>query len=171
LWWTDNQVDGMGDDIPPGELNRQTAAGQHFGFPWTNAGVEIVPEADFPRPEGVEFIEPQLELTAHAADLGMSFYKGASFPEEYQGGIFWAQHGSWNRTTPVGARVMFTALDPETGDATGAQVFADGWLDEETGEYRGRPMDVAFLKDGSMLISDDFAGAIWRIAYNPAPSE
>ena len=171
LWWTDNQVDGMGDDIPPGELNRQTAAGQHFGFPWTNARVEIVSESDFPRPEGVEFIEPQLEMTAHAADLGMSFYSGSSFPEEYQGGIFWAQHGSWNRTTPVGARVMFTALDPETGDATGAKVFADGWLNEETGEYRGRPMDIAFLKDGSMLVSDDFAGAIWRIAYNPKPAE
>lgn len=171
LWWTDNQVDGMGDDIPPGELNRQTAAGQHFGFPWTNSRVEIVSESDYPRPEGVEFTEPQLELTAHAADLGMSFYKGSSFPEEYQGGIFWAQHGSWNRTTPVGARVMYTALDPETGDAVGAQVFADGWLNEETGEYRGRPMDIAFLKDGSMLISDDFAGAIWRIAYNPQPAE
>jgi glucose/arabinose dehydrogenase len=65
---------------------------------------------------------------------------------------------------------MFTALD-ENGDAVGAQVFADGWLDESTGEYRGRPMDVAFLKDGSMLVSDDFAGAIWRIAYNPAPAE
>jgi glucose/arabinose dehydrogenase len=170
LWWTDNQVDGMGDDIPPGELNRQTEAGQHFGFPWTNSRIEIMSESDHPRPEGVEFIEPQLELTAHAADLGMSFYRGASFPEEYHGGIFWAQHGSWNRTTPVGARVMFTALD-ENGDAVGAQVFADGWLDESTGEYRGRPMDVAFLRDGSMLVSDDFAGAIWRIAYNPAPAE
>jgi len=171
LWWTDNQVDGMGDDIPPGELNRQTVAGEHFGFPWTNSRVEIVAESDFPRPEGVVFTEPQLELTAHAADLGMSFYKGSSFPDEYQGGIFWAQHGSWNRTTPVGARVMYTALDPETGDAVGAQVFADGWLNEETGEYRGRPMDIAFLKDGSMLVSDDFAGAIWRIAYNPQPTE
>ncbi|MFK7869069.1 MAG: sorbosone dehydrogenase family protein [Roseobacter sp.] len=171
LWWTDNQVDGMGDDIPPGELNRQTAAGQHFGFPWTNSRVEIVSEADFPRPEGVEFVEPQLELTAHAADLGMSFYQGSSFPEEYQGGIFWAQHGSWNRTTPVGARIMYTGIDPETGDATGAEIFADGWLNKETGEYRGRPMDVAFLKDGSMLISDDFAGAIWRIAYNPPAAE
>ncbi len=165
LWWTDNQVDGMGDDIPPGELNRQTEAGQHFGFPWTNSRVEIMSESEHPRPEGVTFIEPQLELTAHAADLGMKFYEGNSFPDAYQGGIFWAQHGSWNRTTPVGARVMFTALDPETGDAVEAQVFADGWLNEETGEYRGRPMDIAFLKDGSMLVSDDFAGAIWRIAY------
>jgi len=170
LWFTDNQVDGMGDDIPPGELNRQTEAGQHFGFPWTNARVEIPDYKNVPRPEGVEFIEPQLELTAHAADLGMRFYRHSSFPERYHGGIFWAQHGSWNRTTPVGARVMFTALD-ENGDATDAEIFADGWLNEETGEYRGRPMDIAFLPDGSMLVSDDFAGAIWRIAYNPPPAE
>jgi glucose/arabinose dehydrogenase len=170
LWWTDNQVDGLGDDIPPGELNRQTEAGQHFGFPWTNSRVEIMKESEMPRPEGVAFVEPQLELTAHAADLGMAFYRGDSFPEEYQDGIFWAQHGSWNRTTPVGARVMFTRIDPETGDAMGAEVFAEGWLNEETGEYRGRPMDVAFLRDGSMLVSDDFAGAIWRIAYDPQPA-
>lgn len=170
LWFTDNQVDGMGDNIPPGELNRQTAAGQHFGFPWTNSRVEIPDFKDVARPEGVEFTEPQLELTAHAADLGMRFYSGNSFPDEYKGGIFWAQHGSWNRTTPVGARVMFTQLD-ENGDAVSAEVFADGWLDGSTGEYRGRPMDIAFLKDGSMLVSDDFAGAIWRIAYNPAPAE
>ncbi|MCU0909982.1 MAG: PQQ-dependent sugar dehydrogenase [Rhodobacteraceae bacterium] len=170
LWWTDNQVDGMGDDIPPGELNRQTAAGQHFGFPWTNSRVEIPEYKGVPRPEGVEFIEPQVEMQAHAADLGMSFYRGTSFPEKYHGGIFSAQHGSWNRTVPVGARVMFTALDEE-GNAASTEVFADGWLNEETGEYRGRPMDIAFLADGSMLVSDDFAGAIWRIAYNPAPSE
>ena len=167
LWWTDNQVDGMGDDIPPGELNKQTEAGQHFGFPWTNSRVEIPQYKSVPRPEGVDFVEPQLELTAHAADLGMSFYRGASFPNRYKGGIFWAQHGSWNRTTPVGARVMFTQIDDE-GNASGAEVFADGWLNEATGEYRGRPMDIAFLPDGSMLVSDDFAGAIWRIAYNPA---
>jgi len=164
LWWTDNQVDGMGDNIPPGELNRQTAAGQHFGFPWTNSRVEIPLYKDVPRPEGVTFIEPQLELTAHAADLGMRFYHDESFPERYHGGIFWAQHGSWNRTTPVGARVMFTALDAD-GNAVGAEIFADGWLNEDTGEYRGRPMDIEFLPDGSMLVSDDFAGAIWRIAH------
>ncbi|WP_111429622.1 PQQ-dependent sugar dehydrogenase [Rhodobacteraceae bacterium DSL-40] len=164
LWFTDNQVDGMGDDIPPGELNRQTAAGQHFGFPWVNGAVEIPDYTDVPRPEGVEFVPPQVEMQAHAADLGMRFYTGKSFPEKYRGGIFSAQHGSWNRTEPVGARVMFTALDEE-GNAAGTEVFADGWLDEETGEYRGRPMDIAFLPDGSMLVSDDFAGAIWRIAY------
>lgn len=164
LWFTDNQVDGMGDDIPPGELNRQTVAGEHFGFPWTNSRVEIPDYKSVPRPEGVSFTEPQIENVAHAADLGMRFYHDSAFPKEYHGGIFWAQHGSWNRTTPVGARVMFTALDEE-GNAAGPQVFADGWLNEDTGEYRGRPMDIEFLPDGSMLISDDFAGAIWRIAY------
>ncbi|MDD9709452.1 PQQ-dependent sugar dehydrogenase [Seohaeicola sp. SP36] len=170
LWWTDNQVDGLGDNVPPGELNRQTEAGQHFGFPWTNASYEIAEYKDVPRPEGVTFVEPQVEMEAHAADLGMSFYNKSSFPEKYHGGIFSAQHGSWNRTTPIGARVMFTALDAD-GNAASTEVFADGWLDEETGEYRGRPMDIAFLRDGSMLVSDDFAGAIWRIAYNPKPAE
>lgn len=165
LWFTDNQVDGMGDDIPPGELNRQTAAGQHFGFPWYGGGeVRTNEYKDVEMPEGVEMIFPQVEMDAHAADLGMRFYKGDSFPNKYHGGIFSAQHGSWNRTTPVGARVMFTRLDEE-GNAAGTEVFADGWLDESTGEYRGRPMDIAFLSDGSMLVSDDFAGAIWRIAY------
>ncbi|SDC01056.1 PQQ-dependent sugar dehydrogenase [Ruegeria marina] len=164
LWFTDNQVDGLGDDIPPGELNRQTEAGQHFGFPWTNGEYEIPDYKDVPRPEGVSFTEPQVKTTAHAADLGMRFYAGSQFPAKYQGGIFIAQHGSWNRTTPVGARVMFVPI-AEDGNAGEIEVFADGWLVEETGEYLGRPMDIAFLPDGSMLVSDDFAGAVWRIAY------
>jgi glucose/arabinose dehydrogenase len=165
LWFTDNQTDGMGDDIPPGELNRQTAAGQHFGYPWLGGASVAIPEyKDVARPENVEFVAPQVEMQAHAADLGMSFYSGNSFPAKYRGGIFSAQHGSWNRTVPVGAQVMFTALDAD-GNAAGTEVFAKGWLNEDTGEYRGRPMDIAFLKDGSMLVSDDFAGAIWRISY------
>ena len=165
LWFTDNQVDGMGDDIPPGELNRQTAMGQHFGHPWYGGGDTRTNEyADVEIP--VEVIMPQVNMVAHAADLGMRFYQGKQFPEKYQGGIFSAQHGSWNRTTPVGARVMFTALDEE-GAAASTEVFADGWLDEETGEYQGRPVDVETLPDGSLLVSDDFAGAIWRISYEP----
>ncbi|MBN2630502.1 MAG: PQQ-dependent sugar dehydrogenase [Rhodobacteraceae bacterium] len=165
LWWTDNQTDGLGDDIPPGELNRQTAPGQHFGYPWLGGSSIAIPDyRDVPRPENVEFVPPAVEMQAHAADLGMSFYRGSSFPEEYRNGIFSAQHGSWNRTVPVGAQVMFTKVDAE-GNAAGTEVFASGWLNQETGEYRGRPMDIAFLPDGSMLVSDDFAGAIWRIAY------
>ncbi len=163
LWFTDNQVDGMGDDIPPGELNRATAPGQHFGFPWYGGGsVRTNEYKDSDPPADVVF--PEVEMVAHAADLGMTFYTGKQFPEKYRGGIFSAQHGSWNRTTPVGARVMFTAVN-EDGSAAGTEVFAEGWLDENTGEYLGRPVDVAQLPDGSLLVSDDLVGALYRISY------
>lgn len=163
LWFNDNQVDGMGDDIPPGELNRATEAGQNFGFPWYGGGkIRTIEYKDSEPPADAVF--PQVEQVAHAADLGLVFYTGKMFPAEYRGGIFSAQHGSWNRTTPIGARVMFTALDDE-GNATGSKVFAEGWLDPETGEYLGRPVDIAQLPDGSILVSDDFAGAVYRISY------
>ncbi|TFH85942.1 sorbosone dehydrogenase [Billgrantia azerbaijanica] len=163
LWFTDNQVDGMGDDIPPGEINRQTAAGQHFGFPWYGGGdVRTNEYKDEEVPADVVF--PVVETVAHAADLGMVFYTGKMFPEQYRGGIFSAQHGSWNRTEPIGARVMFTPVDAE-GNVTGDTVpFAEGWLDAN-GEYLGRPVDVAQLRDGSLLVSDDLAGALYRISY------
>ncbi|MGQ7792522.1 PQQ-dependent sugar dehydrogenase [Faunimonas sp. B44] len=162
LWFTDNQVDGMGDDIPPGELNRATGPGQHFGFPWYGGGsVRTNEYKDSEPPEDIVF--PEVEMAAHAADLGMMFYTGRMFPAEYRGGIFSAQHGSWNRTTPVGARVMFTSLN-EDGSANESKPFAEGWL-SETGEYLGRPVDVAQLPDGSLLVSDDLAGAVYRISY------
>jgi glucose/arabinose dehydrogenase len=163
LWWTDNQVDGMGDDIPPGELNRSTKAGQHFGFPYYGGGkVRTAEYKDAAPPADVVF--PQVEMVAHAADLGMTFYNGKMFPKKYQGAIFSAQHGSWNRTTPVGARVMVTYLK-EDGTAEKTEPFAEGWLNEN-GEYTGRPVDVAPLRDGSLLVSDDFAGAVYRITYS-----
>jgi glucose/arabinose dehydrogenase len=109
LWFTDNQVDGMGDDTPPGELNHATKAGQHFGFPWYGGGKVRTVEYKAETPPA-DAVFPQVEMPAHAADLGMTFYRGSMFPAKYQGGIFSAQHGSWNRTTPVGARVMFTSL-------------------------------------------------------------
>jgi glucose/arabinose dehydrogenase len=166
LWFTDNQVDGMGDDIPPGELNRQTAMGQNFGFPWYGGGTVRTNEyMDEEIPEGV--VNPAVETVAHAADLGMMFYTGKMFPAEYKNAIFSAQHGSWNRTTPVGARVMVTFIDGE-GNATMEPV-AEGWIDEN-GEYTGRPVDVAQLGDGSLLVSDDFAGALYRISYE-APQQ
>ena len=163
LWWTDNQVDGMGDDIPPGELNRSTAAGQNFGFPWYGGGDVRTNEYRDSEPPA-DAVPPEVEMDAHAADLGMTFYSGRMFPAQYRGGIFSAQHGSWNRTTAVGARVMFTSLDEE-GGAAATEVFAEGWLDKATGEYLGRPVDIAQLPDGSLLVSDDFAGAIYRIWY------
>jgi glucose/arabinose dehydrogenase len=166
LWFTDNQTDGMGDDIPPGELNRITRPGQHFGYPWLGGNKVRITEHGYdkdPLPAGA--VGPQVEMPAHAADLGMTFYMGRMFPAKYQGGIFNAQHGSWNRTTPIGARVMFTSLKPD-GTADKTEIFAEGWLDAATGTYRGRPVDVAVMKDGSLLVSDDFAGAIYRITYS-----
>ena len=163
LWFTDNQVDGMGDDIPPGEINRVVQQGQNFGFPWYGGGSTRTNEYLNEEPPA-DLTFPEVEMVAHAADLGMMFYTGRMFPEKYRGGIFSAQHGSWNRTTPVGARVMFTSLDEE-GAAAESMAFAEGWLDEETGEYLGRPVDVAQLPDGSIIVSDDFAGALYRIWY------
>lgn len=161
LWFTDNQVDMMGDDIPPGELNRATRAGEHFGFPWYGGGhVRTTQYKDSAPPAGTVF--PQVEMVAHAADLGMTFYRGTAFPAPYRGGIFSAQHGSWNRTVPVGARIMFTRLKAD-GTAGATAAFADGWLTAE-GTYTGRPVDVAEMPDGALLVSDDFAGAIYRIS-------
>jgi glucose/arabinose dehydrogenase len=162
LWFTDNQVDGMGDDIPPGELNRADKPGMNFGFPYFGGGKTRTTEyKDQTPPADVTF--PQVEMAAHAADLGMMFYTGQMFPPKYRGGIFSAQHGSWNRTVPVGARVMFTSLK-EDGTADKTEPFAEGWLNSN-GEYLGRPVDVAQLPDGSLLVSDDLAGAVYRIWY------
>ena len=162
LWFTDNQVDGMGDDIPPGELNRVTQPGQHFGFPWYGGGkVRTVEYKDSAPPTGVVF--PIVEYAAHAADLGMTFYRGKMFPARYRGGVFAAEHGSWNRTKPIGARVVFTPVHAD-GTVGPTEVFAQGWLTAD-GEYSGRPVDVETLPDGSLLVSDDYAGAIYRISY------
>ncbi|WP_425532006.1 PQQ-dependent sugar dehydrogenase [Ancylobacter koreensis] len=162
LWFTDNQVDGMGDDIPPGELNRATKAGQNFGFPYFGGGSVRTAEYKDQTPPA-DAVKPEVEMQAHAADLGMTFYTGQQFPAKYRGGIFSVQHGSWNRTTPVGARVMFTSLKDD-GTAAKTEVFASGWL-TPNGEYLGRPASVAQLNDGSLLVSDDTSGAIYRISY------
>jgi glucose/arabinose dehydrogenase len=164
LWFTDNQTDGMGDDIPNGELNRITKAGQFFGYPYICGNTRITENGYDKDALPADTVAPQVLMDAHAADLGMTFYGGHQFPQKYQGGIFNAQHGSWNRTKPVGARVMFTSLKPD-GTADKTEVFAEGWLNDDTGTYRGRPVDVAMMKDGSLLISDDFAGAIYRVTY------
>ena len=162
LWFTDNQVDGMGDDIPPGELNHTTEAGQNFGFPWFGGGsIRTVEYKDSEPP--ADAVPPAVEFTAHAADLGMMFYTGSQFPEKYRNGIFHAQHGSWNRTQPTGAQVMFTSV-AEDGTPGTPEAFAHGWL-QDSGEYLGRPVDVAQLPDGSILVSDDLAGAIYRISH------
>jgi len=163
LWFTDNQVDGMGDYIPPGEINRAMAPGQSYGFPWFGGGKTRTEEySDVAPPPGQ--VAPAVEMDAHAADLGMMFYTGDMFPQTYRGGIFNAQHGSWDRSRSIGARVMFTAINPD-GSAGKTVVFAEGWLDKVSDSYWGRPVDVAELADGSILVSDDHAGAIYRIWY------
>lgn len=164
LWFTDNQTDGMGDDIPLGEINRITKAGQHFGYPFKQGDTRITENGYDKDPLPANMTEPQVKTTAHAADLGMAFYTGKKFPAKYQGGFFSAQHGSWNRTTPVGAQVLYTSLKSD-GTADKTEVFANGWLNPETNQYRGRPVDIANLPDGSILVSDDFAGALYRISY------
>jgi glucose/arabinose dehydrogenase len=167
LWFTDNQTDGLGDGVPPGELNRATKIGQDFGYPYWNghfkvAGSAAAPDLkNLPEPAGAVF--PQIEFPAHQAQLGMTFYNGKMFPAKYQGGIFVASHGSWNSTVPTGALVNFVNLKAD-GTADKSEVFADGFRDEN-GLYRGRPVDVAVMKDGSLLVSDDFAGALYRITY------
>jgi glucose/arabinose dehydrogenase len=161
LWFTDNQVDGMGDDIPPGELNHATGAGEDFGFPFYGGG-HTRTEAYLRQTPPPGLVFPTVEETAHAADLGMSFYDGEMFPPAYRGAIFSVQHGSWNRSVRVGARIMVTFLNPD-GTAT-QKPFAEGWL-EPSGRYLGRPVDVQQLRDGSLLVSDDFAGAVYRITY------
>ena len=166
LWFTDNQTDGMGDDIPAGEINRANKPGMFFGYPWIQGKTRITEHGYDKDPLPPNVTNPQVYMEAHAADLGMTFYTGKQFPAKYQGGIFSAQHGSWNRTKPIGARVMFTSLKAD-GTADKTEVFADGWLDDSTGTYRGRPVDVAVMKDGSLLVSDDYAGAIYRITYTP----
>jgi glucose/arabinose dehydrogenase len=162
LWFTDNQVDGTGDEIPAGEINRAPKPGLNFGFPWFGGGKTRTEDYKGDTPPA-DVIFPEVEMPAHAADLGMHFYVGSQFPAKYKGGIFSAQHGSWNRTKPVGARVMFTSLK-EDGTADKTEPFAEGWL-TANGEYLGRPVDVAELADGSLLVSDDLVGAVYRISY------
>ncbi len=170
VWFTDNQTDGMGDDTPPGELNRITKpGGEHFGYPYIHgnnvqiAGTSAAPDLKDMQPPA-NWTKPQVEFPAHQAQLGMTFYSGKMFPAVYQGGIFVAAHGSWNRTKPTGALNNFDSLKADV-TADKSIVFAEGWLDEN-GIYRGRPVDVAMMKDGSLLVSDDFAGAIYRISYS-----
>ena len=170
VWFTDNQTDGMGDDTPPGELNRITkAGGEHFGYPYIHgnnvqiAGTDAAPDLKGMAPPA-QWTKPQIEFAAHQAQLGMTFSGGNMFPEKYRNGIFVAAHGSWNRVKPSGALINFVSLKAD-GTADKNEVFAEGWLDAN-GLYRGRPVDVAMMKDGSMLISDDFAGAIYRVTYS-----
>ncbi len=167
LWFTDNQVDGMGDDTPPGELNRAPKMGMWYGHPYTGGGevrTNEYKDQQIPKELAAMYVKPQIETIAHAADLGMNFYTGDMFPKKYHGAIFSVQHGSWNSVKPKGPRVMVTYLDSK-GNASKMEPFADGFMNKN-GVYLGRPADVAMYVDGSLLVADDKAGAIYRISYN-----
>jgi len=151
----------MWDDAPPDELNRAPRAGLHFGFPWYGGGRARTERFAETEPPG-EVTFPVVDFQAHVAALGLHFYSGELFPADYRGDAFVAQHGSWNRSIPVGYRVVRVRFD-EAGRATGTGVFADGWLRD--GATRGRPVDVTELPDGSLLISDDHNGALYRVTY------
>lgn len=170
VWFTDNQTDGMGDDTPPGELNHVTKMGEHFGYPFIHGhNVQVAGTAAAPDLKGMQppaqWTKPEVEFPAHQAQLGMSFYNGTMFPAKYRGGIFVASHGSWNRSKPSGALIDFVPIGAD-GKAGKFEVFAEGWLDAKSGIYKGRPVDVAVMKDGSLLISDDYVGAIYRVTYS-----
>lgn len=164
LWFTDNGRDLMGDDIPPCELNRVSEAGQHFGYPFCHGGTIKDPEYG-EQHSCDEFVPPVQALGAHVAPLGVRFPTGAMFPEEYRGDALLAEHGSWNRAKKSGYRIARVELDGN--NSVGYGPFIEGWLDEETQEAFGRPVDLLFLSDGSLLISDDVAHAIYRVTYAP----
>ncbi|MBC8227400.1 MAG: PQQ-dependent sugar dehydrogenase, partial [Gammaproteobacteria bacterium] len=161
LWFTDNGRDMLGDDIPPGELNRVSYNGQHFGFPFCH-GKNIKDPILGNLGSCEESTGPVQELDAHVAPLGLKFYTGSQFPNEYKNQIFIPEHGSWNRTKKSGYRITVVKLDGN--NAISYETFADGWMKDET--TMGRPVDIAITNDGSMLVSDDHNGVIYRITYN-----
>ena len=160
LWFTDNGRDMLGDDIPAGELNYAPRDGMHFGFPYCHGGDIQDPEFG-DQGDCADFEPPAQKLGPHVAPLGLLFYDGAMFPDEYQGQVFIAEHGSWNRSQKIGYRVTLVRM--EHGKAVSYEVFAEGWLQNE--EVSGRPVDLLLIDDGSLLISDDQNGVIYCIRY------
>ena len=168
LWFTDNGRDMLGDDLPADELDRVTRTGEHFGYPFCHQGDAADPEFGAQRACS-EFTAPAAKLGAHVAALGMRFYGGTQFPAAYRGNIFIAEHGSWNRSRKSGYRVVRVSVDGQ-GRAGTPEPFLDGFLQVDGGGREtvwGRPADVLPLPDGSLLVSDDQAGAIYRVRYAP----
>lgn len=161
LWFTDNGRDWLGDDQPPDELNHAPSTGLHFGFPYCHGGEISDPKFGQNHP-CERYTAPALKLGPHVAALGMRFYSGNMFPKDYQGGIFIAEHGSWNRSEKIGYRVSLAS--PDRQGRWHYSVFAQGWL--QGSDAWGRPADILLMPDGSLLVSDDHAGAIYRITYD-----
>ncbi len=160
---TNNGADGLGDDVPPDTLIRADRPGLYFGFPYVPTAGGSTPTPGFEGKKPPRPITPAvMDFQAHSAPLGIHFYRGEMFPEPYRNGAFVARHGSWNRTVPVGYDIVFVRFD-EAGNPVSQEVFASGWL--VRGSAWGRPVDIKELPDGSLLVSDDFAGVIYRITY------
>lgn len=162
LYFNDNGRDHLGDDVPPDELNRWSVKGEHFGYPYCHGGEIPDPELA----EGkkcAEFTAPVWKYPAHVAPLGIRFYDGEQFPASYRHQLFVAQHGSWNRTEPHGYKVVMVKFDKQ-GQVIAEEDFIRGWLDKN-GEVSGRPVDILAMPDGSLLISDDKQGLIYRVSY------
>jgi len=162
LWFTDNQRDWLSEDMPNDELNRLTKAGEHFGYPYCHQGDFADPEYGWGKACD-DFTKPAALLGPHSAPLGMRFYTGKMFPSKYQGAIFIARHGPWNRTKKYAADVVVAFLD-RNGKVTKVEPFLTGLV--ENNSYLGRPVDVMVMKDGSLLVSDDHNGAVYRISYS-----
>lgn len=163
LWFTDNGRDMLGDDLPPCELNRAPAAGMHFGFPFCHAGIVSDPEFGKGHP-CTDYAPPAQRMGAHVAPLGLKFYTGKMFPDEYRDQLLVAEHGSWNRSRKNGYRVSLVRV--REGRVEAYEPFASGWLDEKSQSVSGRPVDVLLWSDGSVLVSDDKRGVIYRISYS-----
>jgi glucose/arabinose dehydrogenase len=160
LWFTDNGRDYLGDDQPPDELNHASRAGLHFGYPYCHGGA--IPDPEYGRKHPCsEFTVPAATLGPHVASLGMRFYTGTMFPQQYHHQVFIAEHGSWNRREKIGYRITLVSRDEQGQNRY--STFAEGWLQGQ--QTWGRPADVLVMPDGALLVSDDWAGAIYRISY------
>jgi len=163
LWFTDNGRDMLGDDVPACELNRAPKDNLHFGYPYCHQGDLLDPVLGKNKTCD-SYISPAQNLGAHVAPLGIEFGKSSMFPSTLSNTALIAEHGSWNRSKKSGYRITMVPVDASS-QSTGYEPFADGWLDEEKDEAWGRPVDLEFMEDGSMLVSDDFADVIYRITY------
>jgi glucose/arabinose dehydrogenase len=164
LYFTDNGRDWLSEELPNDELNRVAKIGQHFGYPYCHQG--DLPDNEFGWGRSCsEFVAPVAKLGPHSAALGMRFYTGTMFPQKYRGGIFVARHGSWNKSTKIGGDVIYVTLNKD-GSVKTWEPFMTGFL--QNNDYIGRPVDIQMMKDGSLLVSDDYAGAIYRISYGNA---
>jgi glucose/arabinose dehydrogenase len=165
LWFTEHGRDWLGDDKPSDELNVVSKQGENFGYPFCHQG--DIPDPQYGKYASCDqFTPPALNLGAHVAPLGMHFYTGKQFPGEYKNSLFIARHGSWNRNTKQGYDVMRVTLDGK-GKVAKYEPFLTGFLENETGDppMWGRPVDLLVMPDGSMLVSDDYNGIIYRVSY------